>query len=283
MTSMKKTSSAWIVTLLVLLAAFWEMQTVTAQTVTPVDNKIFESVDANLSTKTFHFGWKKSKNGKLPSIAEEGFQDILKKHEAIFLGNVTKKELFLTFDNGFENGYTVKILNILKEKHVPACFFVTGGYVKEAPDLLMRMVQEGHLIGNHSWGHPDMSRLPPGRIKSELDQLKTQVQTVTGQKEMPFMRPPSGIFNERLLGIARELGYTNVFWSIAYENDWDPKRQRGWKYAFNKVVNQLHPGAVIMLHSVSRDNTEAIAEIIDEARRQGYEFKSLNQLSVKNY
>lgn len=283
MASIKNKSAGWLATLLVLFPTLMQTEIVRAQTVMPVEHEIYESVAANLSTRTFHFGWKKSKNGELPSITEEGFQNILKKHEAIFLGDVTKKELFLTFDNGFENGYTVKILNVLKEKHVPACFFVTGGYVKEAPDLLRRMVEQGHLIGNHSWGHLDMSRLPPDRIKSELEKLKTQVQAVTGQMEMSFMRPPNGTFNERLLGIAKELGYTNVFWSIAYWNDWDPKRQKGWKYAFDQVVKQLHPGAVIMLHAVSRDNAEAMAAIIDEARRQGYEFKRLDQLTVKNY
>ncbi|WP_052488071.1 delta-lactam-biosynthetic de-N-acetylase [Gordoniibacillus kamchatkensis] len=249
----------------------------------PAKNSFFEQVGGDLGTKQFHFGWKKSKNGQLPSISEEGFQDIFKKHEAIFLGDTTKKELFLTFDNGFENGYTAKVLDVLKEKRVPACFFVTGGYVKDAPDLLRRMVQEGHLVGNHSWGHPDMSRLPPDRIKTELDKLKHQVQAVTGQTQMTYMRPPSGIFSDRLLGVAGELGYTTVFWSIAYKNDWNPKRIMGWKFAFDQVISQLHPGAVIMLHTVSRDNCEAIGAIIDEARRQGYEFKSLDQLAVKNY
>jgi peptidoglycan-N-acetylmuramic acid deacetylase len=230
----------------------------------------------------YHFGFKRSKNGKPASIAEEGFQGLLQKHGAIFRGDTTKKELFLTFDNGYENGYTAKILNVLKEKQVPACFFVTGHYIEDQPELLKRMVQEGHMIGNHSWGHPDMSTLTAERIKLELDRVKTEVAAVTGQAEMKYMRTPRGIFDERTLSVSQDLGYTNVFWSIAYK-DWEPRDQKGWKYAYDKVVAQLHPGAVILLHSVSRDNAEAMAAIIDEARRQGYEFKSLDQLSVKNY
>jgi peptidoglycan-N-acetylmuramic acid deacetylase len=230
----------------------------------------------------YHFGFKKSKNSQLPSIDNEGFKQIVKKHGAIFLGDTTKKELYLTFDNGYENGYTIKVLDILKEKKVPAAFFVTGHYVKDQPELLKRMVNEGHLIGNHSWSHPDMSRISNSRLKEELQRLKDQVAKVTEQKEMPFMRPPQGIFSERMLDVSKTLGYTNVFWSIAYK-DWDINVQKGWKYAYDNIRNQLHPGAVILLHTVSKDNAEALASIIDEARKLGYEFKSLDQLIAKNY
>ncbi|MFC0213450.1 delta-lactam-biosynthetic de-N-acetylase [Paenibacillus chartarius] len=232
--------------------------------------------------KPYHFGFAKSKNGKLPSIAREGFQSLLEKHGAIFLGDTGKKELYLTFDNGYENGFTAQILDVLKEKQVPACFFVTGHYVKDQPELVKRMAAEGHIVGNHSWSHPDMSALPPERIKSELDKVKEAVAALTGQTGMAYLRTPRGIFNERTLAVSKELGYTNVFWSIAYK-DWDTKAQRGKSYAFTQVVNQLHPGAVILLHSVSKDNADAMGAIIDEARRQGYEFKSLDQLTVKNY
>jgi peptidoglycan-N-acetylmuramic acid deacetylase len=230
----------------------------------------------------YHFGFIKSKNSQLPSIDYEGFKEIVKKHDAIFLGNTTKKELYLTFDNGYENGYTVKVLDILNEKKVPAAFFVTGHYVKDQPELLKRMVKEGHVIGNHSWSHPDMSQISNSRLKEELERLKDEVSKVTEQKEMPFMRPPKGIFSERMLGVSKSLGYTNVFWSIAYK-DWDTKVQKGWKYAYDNVMSQLHPGAVILLHTVSKDNAEALEKIIDDARYRGYEFKSLDHLTFKNY
>lgn len=226
---------------------------------------------------TYHFGFKKSKNGQLPSITEEGFKPIIDKHGAVFLGDTTKKELYLTFDNGYENGFTGRILDTLKEKNVPAIFFVTGHYVKDQPELLKRMKQEGHLIGNHSWSHPDMTTVPDAKIKEELDSVKAAVAKITGQQEMSYLRPPRGIFSDRTLAVSKQLGYTNVFWSVAYR-DWETKVQRGGQYAFNQVMAQLHPGAVILLHSVSKDNTEALAGIIDAARKQGYEFKSLDQL-----
>ncbi len=225
----------------------------------------------------YHFGFKKSKNGQLPSIDQEGFKAIIDKHGAIFFGDSSRKDLFLTFDNGYENGFTSEVLDTLKAKKVPAIFFVTGHYAKDQPELMKRMVQEGHLIGNHSWSHPDMTQISNHRIKDELEKVKQEVAQVTGQKNMPFFRPPRGIFSERTLAVSKELGYTNVFWSVAYK-DWDTKAQKGWKYAYDNVMAQLHPGAVILLHSVSKDNAEALGQIIDDARKQGYEFKSLEQL-----
>lgn len=232
--------------------------------------------------KPYHFGFKKGKNGQSASINEEGFKPIVQKHGAIFLGDTSRKELYLTFDNGYENGYTAKVLDVLKAKQVPAIFFVTGHFVKDQPDLIKRMVAEGHLVGNHSWSHPDMTRISPEKIREELHRVKEEVANLTEQKEMHYLRPPRGIFSDRMLGVSRELGYTNVFWSIAYM-DWDVKRQKGANYAYQKVMSQLHPGAVILLHSISRDNAEALGKIIDDARSQGYEFKRLDQMAVKNY
>lgn len=229
----------------------------------------------------YHFGFKKSVDGRLPSIDQEGFKNIVTKHGALFLGNTSRKELFLTFDNGYENGFTPRILDVLNEKKVPAAFFVTGHYVKDQPELIKRMATDGHIVGNHSWNHPDMSKLSEGSIKTELDKVKEQVEVLTGQKEMKYLRPPRGIFNERLLAASKQFGYINVFWSLAYK-DWDVNAQKGSQYAYSEVIKQLHPGAIILLHSVSKDNTEALGRIIDEARRQGYEFKSLDQLSVSS-
>ncbi|WJQ79515.1 delta-lactam-biosynthetic de-N-acetylase [Brevibacillus brevis] len=228
----------------------------------------------------YHFGFKKSKNGQLPSINEEGFKSIVDRHGAVFLGDTTKKELYLTFDNGYENGFTPKILDTLLAKKVPAIFFVTGHFVKEQPELLKRMAKEGHLIGNHSWSHPDMTTVPNQKIKDELTKVSDAVQQVIGQANMRYLRPPRGIFSDRTLAVTKDLGYTNVFWSVAYR-DWDTKVQRGAKYAYDNVMAQLHPGAVILLHSVSKDNAEALGTIIDETRKQGYEFKSLDQLPKK--
>lgn len=230
----------------------------------------------------FHFGFKKSVNGQLPSINEEGFKDVVMKHEAIFLGDTVNKELYMTFDNGYENGYTAKILDVLKEKQVPAIFFVTGHYVKDQPDLVKRMTNEGHLVGNHSWSHPDMTQLSALQIQTELQKVKEQVGELTEQKEMAYLRPPRGIFNDNVLAVSKAAGYTNVFWSVAYK-DWDVNSQKGPNYAYEQVIKQLHPGAVILLHTVSKDNAGALEAIIDEARRQGYEFKGLDQMKTKTY
>jgi peptidoglycan-N-acetylmuramic acid deacetylase len=230
--------------------------------------------------KPYHFGFKKSVKGEQPSIDQEGFKELLKEYGAVFTGDPAAKELYLTFDNGYEQGYTSKILDTLKDKQVPAIFFVTGHYIKTESELLKRMVQEGHLIGNHSWSHPDMSQISADRIKSELEKVKAEVQTITGQKEMRYLRTPRGIFNKQSLSVSKDLGYTNVFWSVAYK-DWEPKNQKGGEYAYQHVMKQLHPGAVILLHSVSSDNTEALGRIIDDAREQGYQFKSLDEMKSR--
>lgn len=231
---------------------------------------------------SYHFGFKKSKNGELPSIDQEGFKPIVQKHGAIFLGDTSNKELYLTFDNGYENGYTPRVLDVLRDKNVPAVFFVTGHYAQGQKELLVRMVKEGHLIGNHSWSHPDLTQVPDQRIREEMDRVRQAVGDATGQLEMKFVRPPRGIFSDRTMAVNREQGYTNVFWSVAYK-DWDTKHQKGKQYAFQQVIAQLHPGAVILLHSVSKDNAEALGAIIDEARKQGYEFKRLDQMTVISY
>lgn len=232
--------------------------------------------------RPYHFGFKKSRNGQLPSIAQEGFMDILKRHDAVFLGNTEEKELYLTFDNGYENGYTIRVLDVLKEKQVPAAFFVTGHYIKDQPELLKRMVQEGHIVGNHSWSHPDMSQTGDAKIVEELAKVKQGVAELTEQKEMRYLRPPRGIFSARVLAVSKQQGYTNVFWSVAYK-DWEVDAQKGAQYAYDKVMEQLHPGAIILLHSVSKDNAEALGRIIDDARAKGFTFKSLDQLQVKVY
>ncbi|MCZ8521192.1 MULTISPECIES: delta-lactam-biosynthetic de-N-acetylase [Paenibacillus] len=227
----------------------------------------------------FHFGFKKSSKGMPPSIDQEGFKPLLKKYDAVFTGDPAQKELYLTFDNGYENGFTAGMLDTLKEKGVPAIFFVTGHYIESHPELLKRMAAEGHLIGNHSWHHPDMSAISAERMKEELLRVKEAVAEVAGQKEMRYLRTPRGIFTERSLSVSKELGLTNVFWSVAYK-DWDTTDQKGAQYAFDKVMAQLHPGAVILLHSVSKDNAQALGRIIDEARGQGYQFKSLDEMKV---
>jgi len=230
--------------------------------------------------KQHHFGFKKSVNGQLPSIQEEGFADIIEKNNALFLGNTQKKVLYLTFDNGYENGFTAPILDILKEKNVPAAFFITGHYIQDQPELIKRMAVEGHIVGNHSWSHPDMTTMSNAQIKDELAKVKQGFKEITGLDTMNYLRPPRGIFNDRVLKISYDEGYISVFWSLAYK-DWEVNNQKGAEHAYQQIMKQIHPGSIMLVHSVSSDNTAALPKIIDDARAKGYEFESLDQLMAE--
>ena len=184
-----------------------------------------------------------------------------------------EKVLYLTFDCGYENGYTSKILDTLKDKNVNAAFFCTLPQVKENPELIKRMIDEGHIVGNHSVTHPSFAEISTEQMTQEVTGMEEYLQENFNYSESYF-RFPKGEYNEIALNQLNKLGYTCVFWSLAYA-DWDLNNQKGTNYAYEKVVSRLHPGAVILLHSVSPDNANALSDIIDEARHQGYKFLSL--------
>lgn len=184
-----------------------------------------------------------------------------------------EKVLYLTFDCGYENGYTSKILDTLKEKNVNAAFFCTLPQVKENPDLIKRMINEGHIVGNHSVTHPSFAEISTEQMTQEVKGMEEYLQENFNYSE-PYFRFPKGEYSELALNQLNSLGYTCVFWSSAYA-DWDLNNQKGKDYAYEKVVSRLHSGSVILLHSVSPDNSNALPDIIDEARRQGYKFLSL--------
>lgn len=184
-----------------------------------------------------------------------------------------EKVLYLTFDCGYENGYTSKILDVLKEKNVNAAFFCTLPQVKENPELIKRMIVDGHIVGNHSVTHPSFAEISTEQMTTEVKEMEQYLQSEFNYSE-PYFRFPKGEYNEVALNQLNKLGYTCVFWSLAYA-DWDLNNQKGSDYAFDKVISRLHPGAVILLHSVSPDNANALGSIIDEARSQGYKFVSL--------
>lgn len=228
------------------------------------------------SNKAIHWGFPKSKD-HIPPHAGKKYDHILQKYGAFYTGDTSNKDIYLTFDNGYENGFTDDILDVLKDKKVPAIFFVTGHYLKDQPELVQRMVKEGHLVGNHSWRHPDLTTVSDQRLKEELTQVKEEFKRLTGEQDMMYLRAPRGIFSERTLALSQQLGYTNVFWSLAYV-DWKINQQKGWQYAYDNITSQIHPGAVILLHTVSKDNADALAKVIDELRKEGYTFKRLNEL-----
>lgn len=228
----------------------------------------------------YGWGFKPTDGEKRPDVGK--YEEIIKNHLAFYVDFTDEKHIYLTFDNGYEQGYTASILDVLKKHQVPATFFVTGHYVKSEPKLVSRMVEEGHIIGNHSYHHPDFTTMNKNEIKKELDSLQEAVANVSKQKEMIYLRPPRGTFNENTLKWAAELGYIHIFWSVAFK-DWEVNRQRGWQYAYNQLMKQIHPGAIILLHTVSEDNALALEKAIVDLKKRGYTFKSLDDLMLKHF
>lgn len=233
-----------------------------------------------LSVHAYGWGYKRNTEHKIPEIGK--FEQIIKKHDAFYVDESGEKNIYLTFDNGYEQGYTGHILDVLAKHEVRATFFVTGHYVSREPDLIKRMVNDGHIIGNHSYYHPDFTKLQKDDVKKELVMVENAVADITEQKEMNYLRPPRGTFNEQTLQWANEFGYTHVFWSLAFK-DWEVNNQKGWKYAYDELMEQIHPGAIILLHTVSKDNAEALNKVIVALKKQGYTFKSLDDLMMKTY
>ncbi|MFZ7945785.1 MULTISPECIES: delta-lactam-biosynthetic de-N-acetylase [Bacillaceae] len=230
---------------------------------------------AEAPNRPIHWGFKKAVNEKQPDAGAE-YDEILAKYGAFYKGDPNTKNLYLTFDSGYENGYTPKILKVLKKEKVPATFFVTGHFLISQPELAKQIVKEGHIIGSHSWSHPDFTAVSDAKIREELEKVKTKTKEITGQKKMKYLRPPRGIFSERTMQIAKEEGYTHVFWSLAFV-DWNINQQRGWQYSYDNIMRQIHPGCVLLLHSVSKDNADALEKAIKDLKKKGYKFKSLDQ------
>jgi peptidoglycan-N-acetylmuramic acid deacetylase len=226
-----------------------------------------------------HWGFKRAVN-EVPPEAGAKLDQTIGKYDAFYKGDANSKVLYLTFDNGYEQGYTPKVLDVLKKEKVPATFFVTGHYLLSQPELTKRMVDEGHIIGNHSWHHPDMTQISDQRVREELEKVKVKTKELTGQKEMKYLRPPRGVFSERTMQIAKEEGYTHVFWSLAYV-DWNVNEQKGAQYAYDSIMKQIHPGCVMLLHTVSKDNADALEKVIQDLKKKGYQFKSLDEFPIK--
>lgn len=203
------------------------------------------------------------------------FQKLFDKYSALTLDALSEeKVLYLTFDCGYEHdGLTGKVLDTLKEKQVPAAFFCTLEHIKAEPEIIGRMIREGHIVGNHSARHPSFAEISQKEMISEIEETENYLRSEFGYTAYYF-RFPKGEYSRKALKVVEEMGYTSVFWSAAYD-DWDTENIRGKDYAVNKVMSRLHKGAIILLHSVSHDNAQALGEIIDKAREQGYEFRAL--------
>ena len=202
----------------------------------------------------------------------------LRRYDAAYLGDTSEKTLYLTFDAGYENGSTEKILDTLKKHDVKAAFFLVGNYIERNADLVRRMVEEGHIVANHTMHHPDMSKLSDKeRFSKELTELEALFRSVTG-KEMPkYYRPPQGVYSEENLKMAKELGYKTVFWSLAYV-DWNNDAQPTREQAFSKLLPRTHNGAVTLLHSTSKTNAEILDELLTKWKSGGYCFETIDKL-----
>lgn len=232
----------------------------------------------NFSTEMISHSYGYAKDEKPHTISVD-YQKLFdeKNYDAVCLDDKTEeKVLYLTFDCGYENGYTSKILDTLKEKEVSAAFFCTLPQMRDNPDIIARMIKEGHIVGNHSVTHPDFSTLSEAQIIEELKGFDDYIRENFGYSSLYF-RNPQGKYSERSMRAVNELGFKAVFWSLAYA-DWDLENQKGAMYAFETVMERIHPGAVILLHAVSPDNANALADIIDASRERGYEFRSLEDM-----
>ena len=237
-------------------------------------------VSALLHEKSENWGLGFGTEGKPPTgnaSAEE-----LKKYNAYFIGDTTQNTIYLTFDCGYENGNTEPILDALKKHDVKATFFVVGNFLETSPEIVKRMIAEGHTVGNHTYHHLDMSSISSmDAFKKETQDVENLFEQITGTPITKFYRPPQGKYNIENLKMAQELGYHTFFWSLAYV-DWYQDKQPTKDEAFGKLLKRIHPGAIVLLHSTSSTNAQILDELLTKWEEMGYSFGSLNQLTVKS-
>ena len=237
------------------------------------DHTILTSSQA-LSTKKIGWGIKRSDNHEQPDLGAKN-KEILEKNNGIAMGNNVDKYIYLTFDEGYEAGYTAQILDTLKENNVKATFFITAHYLNTQPDLVKRMIDEEHIVGNHTVNHKSMPSLTDEQINSEVMDLHKAMYEKF-QYEMKYIRPPMGEFSEKSINVTNSLGYKTVMWSFAYE-DWNENKQPDETQAKKKIVDNVHNGEIMLLHGNSKTNTNILGDIIKEIKNMGYEFKSLDE------
>lgn len=231
--------------------------------------------DGKISNKKINWGIERVKDYKQPDLGAKN-KKLIDKYNGIAIGNSKDKYVYLTFDEGYEAGYTKDILKTLKENNVKACFFITAHYLNTQPELVKQMIEEGHTIGNHTVNHKSLPTLSNEQVQEEIKKLHTALYEKTGY-EMKYIRPPKGEFSERTLSVTKSLGYTTVMWSFAYV-DWIEEKQGREEYAKAKILENIHPGSVMLLHGNSKDNRNILDGCIKEIKNKGYEFKTLDEL-----
>jgi peptidoglycan-N-acetylmuramic acid deacetylase len=227
-------------------------------------------------------GWfYQPRNDGIPPEEPQAILDLLNKYSAYYVGDTSKKVLYLTFDEGYENGYTPQILDVLKRQNIKAAFFVVKPYITGNKEIIKRMVEEGHLVCNHSTNHPSMASIyDKNKFIKEFTGVEDAYREVTGKEMSKFFRPPMGKYSELSLHYTADCGYKTIFWSFAYD-DWNIKKQPSHEYAKKKILQRTHNGAIILLHAVSKTNAEILEEVITEWKSQGYEFRNLDELSLR--
>lgn len=224
-----------------------------------------------------NWGLSFQEEGQTP-VGNADFEE-LAEHDAYYADDTEEKVLYLTFDAGYENGNTEPILDALKKHGVSATFFVVGTYIESEPDLIRRMVEEGHTVGNHTWHHPDMSQIATkDSFRQELEAVEDAYRETTGQEMTKYYRPPQGKYSETNLQMAQELGYKTFFWSLAYV-DWYQDDQPTREEAFDKLLGRIHPGAIVLLHSTSSTNAEIMDELLTKWEEMGYTIRPLRDLA----
>lgn len=223
-----------------------------------------------------NWGLSFQEDGQLPT--GNATMEELARYDAYYARDTDEKVLYLTFDAGYENGNTAPILDALKKHNVSATFFVVGTYIESEPELIRRMVEEGHTVGNHTWHHPDMSQISDmDSFKKEITDVEDAFLDVTGQEMTKYYRPPQGKYNEANLQMAIELGYKTFFWSLAYV-DWYEDDQPTKEEAFDKLLGRIHPGAIALLHSTSSTNAAILDELLTKWEEMGYQIRPLSEL-----
>ena len=220
-------------------------------------------------TFAYGFGYKKNANHIQPDIGI--YKSILDKNNAIYVGDKNEKVVYLTFDCGYENGYTTMILDVLKEENINATFFITGHYVTSASDIVLRMKNDGHVVANHTNKHKNITTISKEEIIKEIKDLETMYYNLTSSNLTKFYRPPAGNFDDKSLSVVNELGYKTMFWSLAYP-DWN--HNNSVDYTVKEVMSNIHSGAIILMHAVSKSNAMALKGIITELINQGYTISS---------
>ena len=203
----------------------------------------------------------------------------LKEYNAYYVGDAEEKKIYLTFDCGYENGNSSAILDALKKHDAPATFFVVGHFLESAPEMVKRMVEDGHTVGNHTYHHYDMSKISdPAVFRKEMDDVRILFQEITGTEMAMYYRPPQGKYSEANLKMAKDMGYHTFFWSLAYV-DWYENKQPTHEEAFKKLLGRIHPGAIVLLHSTSKTNGEILDELLTKWEEMGYRFGTLDELT----